>query len=139
MDRRVLKWICTDPDAYQWQTKFKPGDDDETFYMMCQVIHFTDGPYAIFRGTFLVSDYVGDTIDADSIDKYSSAFGYENGELLESKDLLAECIFEDNVLDFEENPYGVNPTYEHVEDACRKLDEWMGQSHEDMWLTDEED
>jgi hypothetical protein len=97
---------------------------------------FPDGRFAVFYGSFSLDEYVGD-ITAENLDELASVFGTPVEELLEHNDLIAELVFEYNILDFEENPYGQNPLHS-TEDACMILDEWMDESHRDMWLNKED-
>lgn len=124
--------ICTDPDAYQWQRLEKYGDNSYG-YAMCQVISFDSGHYAVLYGTIDLD--CGWMDDVDEIRDMASFFGYNTEELMKDDALLAECIFEYHMDEFAENPYGLSPVYLTPEEACRRCDELMDESHKDMWLT----
>ena len=123
----MSEWICTDPDAYQWQMLGPFG------YDMCQVIQFDGGPYAVLMAVGIApKEY------EDDIDEIASFFGYNPSTLLHNEALFAECIFEYCMDDFVENPYGMSPVYETPEAACKRCDKFMGESHEIDWLREGE-
>lgn len=120
--------ICTDPDTYQWQRREKYGEDSYGF-SMCQVMCLDSGHYAVLYGTVDPSSYEYD------VNEIASFFGYSPDTLLHNEQLFAECIFEYCIEDYAENPYGLSPVYRTPEEACRRCDKLMGESHKDMWLT----
>ena len=121
--------ICTDPDAYQWQRLDTFGHDSHGF-TMCQVISFDSGNFAVLFGTIDL-----DNGWKDDVEEIASFFGYNPDTLLHNDPLFAECIFEYCMEDFAENPYGLSPVYRTAEEACRRCDELMGESHRNDWLT----
>lgn len=124
--------ICTDPDAYQWQRLEKYGENSYG-YAMCQVISFDNDHYAVLHGTIDLD--CGYRDDPSEVKEIADFFGYEPDELLGNDALFAECIFEYYMEEFVENPYGLSPVYLTPEAACKRCDELMDESHEDMWLT----
>lgn len=122
----MTKTVCTDPDAYQWQRVDKYG------YVMRQVISFDSDAYAVLYGFIDAGSF-----DDDDVEDIAGFFGYDIDTLLDDEPLLAECFFEYYMDSFTENPYGPSPIYRTPEEACKRCDELMGESHEDMWLASE--
>lgn len=127
----MRKWICTDPDSYQWQyaDDSKGGMPEDTLYSMCEVISVGNG-WSVLKGMFTIDDWDSEIPDATDF------CGYNLTDLLLRKDygLIAECIWEYDWDSFVENPYGPSPVYDTPEEACKRCDEFMNESHEDMWL-----
>ena len=92
----MTKWVCTDPDDYQWMRKSVELVNGETMYEMHQVIgenYITELPWFAGGGCFFIGDY-------DKADLFNAmqTFGYEPQDM--DDDLLAECLFECQWADF---------------------------------------
>lgn len=113
----ATKWVCTDRDSYQWRRR--TGDGTYEMYQISpQMPYFSDGEwftggYFAGGGSFAITDYgIEDRRWAAGI------YGYRlDGMRL---DILAECLFECNLADFDIR------CFPSREEAMAYVDEMMG-------------
>ena len=113
----MTNWICTDPDAFQWQRKASRWSTDYEMYQVAPYPYYVEhGGWCAGGGTFSISDF-----NNEEIDFTLGLYGYKRDGI--SNDLLAECLFECNWADFPLESFDTEAEAVAFVDRCMEGDE----------------